>query len=217
MPKVPKIKFVYPAISPEKHRDEVDFFPADNHESSLQIDTIIFMGMVRHSRSSQNRKFAMFLQYLKEEVRHELYFLYADKHQSFLQVDFSTLVIKIYYKVILSLLMGMIKHFQSTQSSKFVIFLQYLKKEVGNGVHFLHADKHESFDKLALLFLMEATRHVQSTQNRKLVKFLQYIKKKVLQLLLCYIVIQSIQIFYGGPVMFVVTCSLLGGCGQIWV
>ena len=44
--------------------------------------------------------------------------------------------------------MGMIKHSQS----------------------FLHADKHQSFDKLALIFLMEATRHVQSTQNRKLVK-----------------------------------------------
>ena len=50
---------------------------------------------------------------------------------------------------------------------------------------FLHADKHQSFYKLALQFLMEVARHIQSTQNRKLVIFLQYIKKKVLQLLLC--------------------------------
>ena len=45
-----------------------------------------------------------------------------------------------------------------------------------------------------------------SIQNKKLVIFLQYIKKKVLQLLLCFIVIQDIQIFYGGPVMLIVTC-----------
>ena len=69
---------------------------------------------------------------------------------------------------------------------------QYLKKEVRDGVHFLHANKHQSFYKLALSFLMEVARHVQSTQNRKLVMFLQYIKKKVLQLFLCSIVIQNI-------------------------
>ena len=107
------------------------------------------MGIVKHSQSFQNSKLAMLLQYLKEGVRDELDFLYAGKHQSFLQVDFSTLVIKVSYKVILSLLIGMIKHSQRTQSNKFVIFLQYLTKEVRNGVHFLHADKHQSFDKLA--------------------------------------------------------------------
>ena len=62
-------RFVYLAISLEKHWDEVYFFPAYKHESSLQIDTKILMGMVKHSQSSQNIKFAMFLQYLKEEVR----------------------------------------------------------------------------------------------------------------------------------------------------
>ena len=36
--------------------------------------------------------------------------------------------------------MGMIKHSQSTQSKKFSISLQFLKKEVRNLVHFLHAD-----------------------------------------------------------------------------
>ena len=76
--------------------------------------------------------------------------------------------------------------------------LQYLKKENRNGVHFLHADEHQSFFfKLALLFLMEVNRHIQSTQNRKLVIILQYIKKKVSQLLLCSIMMQNIQIFYG--------------------
>ena len=38
--------------------------------------------------------------------------------------------------MILSLLMGMIKHSQITQSNKFPISYQYLKKEVRNGVHY---------------------------------------------------------------------------------
>ena len=64
-----KNKFVYLVISLEKHGDEFDFFPEDKHKSSLQIDTMILMGMVKHSQISQNGTFAMILQYLKEEVR----------------------------------------------------------------------------------------------------------------------------------------------------
>ena len=63
----------------------------------------------------------MSLQCHKKEVRDEVDFLHADKHQSFLQVDFNTLGIKDSYKLILSLLMCMIKDFQSTQSNKFAI------------------------------------------------------------------------------------------------
>ena len=51
----------------------------------------------------------------------KLIFLQRDEHQSFLQVDYNTLGIKVSYKKILSLLMGMIKHSQSTQSDKFAI------------------------------------------------------------------------------------------------
>ena len=57
----------------------------------------------------------------------------------------------------------------------------------------MHADEYQSFYKLGLLFLMEVVRYLQSTQNRKLIIFL----KIVLQLLLCSIVMQNIQIFYG--------------------
>ena len=64
----------------------------------------------------------------KKEVRDEVDFLHADKHQSFLQVDSNTLGIKVFYKVMLSLLMGIIQCYQITQSNKFAIFLQYLKK-----------------------------------------------------------------------------------------
>ena len=42
--------------------DEVYFLHADNHESLLQINTMIFLGMVKHSQSSQKSKFAMPLQ-----------------------------------------------------------------------------------------------------------------------------------------------------------
>ena len=43
------------------------------------------------------------------------------------------------------ILIGMVKHSQSSQKSKFVMSLQYLKKEVRDEVDFLHADKHQSF------------------------------------------------------------------------
>ena len=72
---------------------------------------------------------------------------------------------------------------------------------------------------MALSFLMEVATHAQSTQDRKLVKLLQYIKKKVMQLLLCSIVMQSIQIFYVVPFMFAVFCFCVvvvkNGCGPL--
>ena len=46
------------------------------------------------------------------------------------------------------ILMGVVKHSQSLQNSKFVMSLQYLKKEVKDEVDFLHADKHQSFLKV---------------------------------------------------------------------
>ena len=57
---------------------------------------------------------------------------------------------KVTYKLTLSLLMGMIKHSQNTQINKFTIYLQYLAKEVSEGVHFLNLDKHQTFYKLVL-------------------------------------------------------------------
>ena len=41
--------------------------------------------------------------------------------------------------------MGMVKHPQSFQISKFAMPLQYLEKEVRDEVDFLEADKHQSF------------------------------------------------------------------------
>ena len=101
--------------------------------------------------------------------------------------------------------MGLIKHSQTIQSNKFAISLQYLKKEVRNGGHFRQADKPQSIYKLILSFFMEMARHVQNTQNRKLAIFLQYIAIRIAATALCSVVIQNIQIFYGVPVLVVVT------------
>ena len=91
------------------------------------------MCVARHVQSSQNRKLAYFA-ISPKKCEDEVDFLLADKHQSFVQVDFNTLGIKVYCKVILSSLLDMVKPSQSTQSNKFAISLQYLKKEVRDGV-----------------------------------------------------------------------------------
>ena len=70
--------------------DEVDFLHEDDYESFLQIDSMILMGMIKYSQSSQNSMFTLFLQYLKKEFRDEVDFLHSDKQQSFSQVDFNT-------------------------------------------------------------------------------------------------------------------------------
>ena len=53
------------------------------------------MGIVKDSQVSQESKFVMSLQYLKNEVREEVDFLHRDKHQSFLQADLNILSIKV--------------------------------------------------------------------------------------------------------------------------
>ena len=93
--------------------------------------------------------------------------------------------------------MGMIKHSQITQSNRFAISLQYLKKEARNGDQFWHADKRHSFYNSVLFFLMEVARHVQNTQNRKLVIFLRYIEKNCRDCFLFYCVAKHSNILRG--------------------
>ena len=49
--------------------DEVDFFPADKHKSFLQYDNITLGFIARYAQSTQNKKFAISLQHLKENVK----------------------------------------------------------------------------------------------------------------------------------------------------
>ena len=78
---------------------------ADKHESLLQIDSIILMGMVKHFQNSQDSKFAMSLQCLKREIEDQVNFLHTDK-QSFLRVYFNTLGIKVSWKVDIIIING---------------------------------------------------------------------------------------------------------------
>ena len=71
------------------------------------------MCVARHAQITQNRKFAISLQYLKREVNDEVDFLHAGKHENLLQID----------------TIEMVKHFQSSQNSKFTMSVQYLKIE----------------------------------------------------------------------------------------
>ena len=75
--------------------DEVDFLHTDKHESLMQTDTMILIGMANHSQSSQNSKIAMPCNISKKKLEMEVDFLHVDRHQSFLQVDFNTLGIKV--------------------------------------------------------------------------------------------------------------------------
>ena len=62
--------------------DEVDFLDADKHISFLQIDTMIFDGH-DNSQSAQSNKLAIFLQYLKKEVRDGVHFYKASTNWNY--------------------------------------------------------------------------------------------------------------------------------------
>ena len=65
----------------------------------LQINANVFYKLVvslwvcvtRDAQSTQSNKFAISLQYLKENVKDEVEFFPADKHQRFFQIDTITL------------------------------------------------------------------------------------------------------------------------------
>ena len=61
-------------------------------------------------------------------MKDEVDFLLADKRQRFLQID--TIILGVYGQTC-----------TNYQNNKFAISLQYLKKEVSDDVHFLHANK----------------------------------------------------------------------------
>ena len=64
--------------------------------------------MARHAQITQNNKFAISLQYLTKEVSDEVDFLHAEEHEGFLQVNTMILI-------------GMVRHGQSSQNSKFAM------------------------------------------------------------------------------------------------
>ena len=89
------------------------FFPADHFQTFLQSDTVIFDVFGQTCQNYTNKKFAISLQYLKREVNDKVDVLHARKHENVLQI----------YTMVL---MEMVKHFQSSQNSKFTMSVQYL-------------------------------------------------------------------------------------------
>ena len=89
------------------------------------------MCVARHAQITQNNQFAIFLLRKKWVMKWIFY----------MEIN-----MKIPYKLILSFSIGMVKHSQSSQNSKFAMSWQYLKKEVRDEADFfLYADKHQSF------------------------------------------------------------------------
>ena len=103
------------AISQENVKHGIDFSLLINVKRFFKVILSFFMCVARHAQITQNKKFAISLQYLKRDVNVEVDFLHAGKHENLLQIDNM-------------ILMEMVKHFQSSQNSKFIMSVQYLKK-----------------------------------------------------------------------------------------
>ena len=84
MPKVPKTSLQNLCTSiKENVKDELDLLAKDKCQRFLQIaiiilDVCVCVCVARHAQIIQNNKFAISLQYLKNELSDEVYFLLAD-------------------------------------------------------------------------------------------------------------------------------------------
>ena len=69
--------------------NEIDFLPVDKHESFLQVDGIMLDVVARHTQSTKSKKFAISLQYLKENVKDEVAFCMQINIQGFFKLILS--------------------------------------------------------------------------------------------------------------------------------
>ena len=60
--------------------NELHFLPEDKRECFPQGDSITLRLHIQACPSTQNSRFAIFLQYLQREVSDEVDFLHSDKH-----------------------------------------------------------------------------------------------------------------------------------------
>ena len=125
--------------------DEVDFFHAVEYETLIQPDTMILMGMVKHSQSSQIATLQCLYNISKKKLGMKL-------------IVCKQIHIKVPYKLISTLWASQFHtrwyyHYWWAWSSILkvvkVTSLQYLynisKKKLGIEFIFLHIDKHQSF------------------------------------------------------------------------
>ena len=113
------------AISPEKHGDEVDFLPADKHESFLQVDSITF-GVLSQTCPKYPKQLVQYCNISRKTSRMKLMFC--------LQIN-----VKAFFKLILSYQVCVVRYAQVIQNDKFAITSQYLKKGVNDKIDF-HID-----------------------------------------------------------------------------
>ena len=127
--------------------------------------------MARHAQITQNKKFAISLQYLKKEANEKVDFLHAGKHEH--------LTTNWYYD------------FDGDGQV-------FLKKEVRDEVGFLHADKHQSglqvdFNtlgtkfgyKVILWLLISMIKHSQITQSNNFANLCNISKKLGMEFIFC--------------------------------
>ena len=69
-------------------------------------------------------------------------------------IFFISVNIKYFYKLIVSFLLIIVRYAQSTQNIRFVISLQYLKKEGRDEVDFLHENRHQIFKLFKMILLI---------------------------------------------------------------
>ena len=107
------------------------------------------MCVARHAQ----RKFAISLQYLKENLKDEINSLPANKYHRFLQIDSYC-----HFRCVCVTRLA-----QITQNNKFAISLQYRKKKLSDEFDFLHADKHGILPQIDTMILMGMSKHFQSS------------------------------------------------------
>ena len=74
----------------------------------------------------------------------------------------------------------MVRHAQNSQSNNFIIFLQYFKENVKDGVGFSLLIIVKRFFTVILSFLMSVARHAQFTKSKMFAIYLQYHKTDML-------------------------------------
>ena len=87
--------------------------------------------------------------------------------------------IKVFYKLVVSFLQVIARYAQDTQNGRFVIFLQYIKKEGKDETNFFHADKHQTLLQVHTINFGGCGQAYQITQNNKFAKPLRYHKNEV--------------------------------------
>ena len=85
-----------------------------------------------------------------------------------------------FYKLIVLLWVCMVKHAQSFQNNNFIIFLQYFKENVKDGVGFSLLIIVKRLFTVILSFLMSVVKHTQFTESKKFAISLQYLETDML-------------------------------------